>query len=145
MVVPEAHIRQVERLAQNMFICAPHSSQIAALGALNSVKELNQNLEVYKTNRELLINGLKKAGFDKFAPPDGAFYIYVDISKYSNDSLNFCKEVLNKAGVAITRGLDFDQKRGNSTIRFSYARSTDDIIEGMKRIKLFMSENYLAK
>ena len=138
MVVPEDHIRQIERLAQNMFICAPHSSQIAALGALNSVKELNQNLEVYKINRELLINGLKKAGFDKFAPPDGAFYIYVDISKYSNDSLNFCKEVLNKAGVAITPGLDFDQKRGKQTIRFSYARTTDEIKEGIKRIIEFM-------
>ena len=73
MVVPEDHIRQIERLAQNMFICAPHSSQIAALGAISSGKELRQNLEVYKINRELLIDGLKKAGFDKFAPPDGAF------------------------------------------------------------------------
>ena len=96
-----------------------------------------------KKNREILLEELPKAGLGKFSPPDGAFYIYVDISKYSNDSLNFCKEVLNKAGVAITPGLDFDQKRGNSTIRFSYARSTEDIIEGMKRINLFMNENYL--
>ncbi len=138
MVVPEAHIRQVERLAQNMFICAPHSSQIAALGALNSVKELNQNLEVYKINRELLINGLKKAGFDKFAPPDGAFYVYADISKFSNDSLDFCKSMLKKGGVAITPGLDFDRTRGKQTIRFSYARTTDEIKEGIKRIIEFM-------
>ena len=138
MVVPEAHIRQVERLAQNMFICAPHSSQIAALGALNSVKELNQNLEVYKINRELLINGLKKAGFDKFAPPDGAFYVYADISKFSNDSLDFCKSMLEKGGVAITPGLDFDSARGKQTIRFSYARTTDEIKEGIKRIIEFM-------
>ena len=138
MVVPEAHIRQVERLAQNMFICAPHSSQIAALGALNSVKELNQNLEVYKINRELLINGLKKAGFDKFAPPDGAFYVYADISKFSNDSLDFCKSMLKKGGVAITPGLDFDSIRGKQTIRFSYARTTDEIKEGIKRIIDFM-------
>ena len=138
MVVPETHIRQVERLAQNMFICAPHSSQIAALGALNSVKELNQNLEVYKINRDLLINGLKKAGFDKFAPPDGAFYVYADISKFSNDSLAFCKSMLKKGGVAITPGLDFDSRRGKQTIRFSYARTTDEIKEGIKRIIEFM-------
>ena len=138
MVVPETHIRQVERLAQNMFICAPHSSQIAALGALNSVKELNQNLEVYKINRDLLINGLKKAGFDKFAPPDGAFYVYADIGKFSNDSLAFCKSMLKKGGVAITPGLDFDSTRGKQTIRFSYARTTDEIKEGIKRIIEFM-------
>ena len=138
MVVPETHIRQVERLAQNMFICAPHSSQIAALGALNSVKELNQNLEVYKINRELLIYGLKKAGFDKFAPPDGAFYVYADISKFSNDSLAFCKSMLKKGGVAITPGLDFDSTRGKHTIRFSYARTTNEIKEGIKRIIEFM-------
>ena len=138
MVVPENHIRQVERLAQNMFICAPHSSQIAALGALSSGKELRENLEVYKINRELLIDGLKKAGFDKFAPPDGAFYVYADISQFSSDSLSFCKSMLEKAGVAITPGLDFDSKRGKQTIRFSYARTTDEIKEGIKRIIEFM-------
>jgi len=141
MVVPETHIRQVERLAQNMFICAPHSSQIAAIGALNSGKELGQNLNVYKLNRELMINGLKKAGFDKFAPPDGAFYIYADISQFSNDSLSFCKNMLKKAGVAITPGLDFDSERGKQTIRFSYARTTNEIKEGIKRIIEFM-KNY---
>ena len=141
MVVPETHIRQVERLAQNMFICAPHSSQIAALGALNSFKELNHNLEVYKVNRKLLINGLKKAGFYKFAPPDGAFYVYADVSNFSNDSLSFCKSMLEKAGVAITPGLDFDSKRGKQTIRFSYARTTDEIKEGIRRIIEYMG-NY---
>ena len=143
MIVPEDHVRQVERLSQNLFICPPHVSQLTALSAMDANIELNENVNVYKKNREILLEELPKAGLGKFSPPDGAFYIYVDISKYSNDSLNFCKEVLDKAGVAITPGLDFDQKRGNSTIRFSYARSTDDIIEGMKRINLFMNENYL--
>ena len=95
-----------------------------------------------KKNREILLEELPKAGLKKFSPPDGAFYIYVDISEYSNDSLSFCKKVLEEANVAITPGVDFDQKRGNSTIRFSYARSTEDIIEGTKRIKEFMSKNY---
>ena len=143
MIVPEDHVRQVERLSQNLFICPPHVSQLTALSAMDAKDELNYNVEVYKKNRSILLEELPKAGLNKFSPPDGAFYIYIDISEYSKDSLNFCKEVLDKAGVAITPGLDFDQKRGNSTIRFSYARSTEDIIEGANRIKKFMKEEYL--
>ena len=143
MIVPEDHVRQVERLSQNLFICPPHVSQLTALSAMDAKDELNYNVEVYKKNRTILLEELPKAGLNKFSPPDGAFYIYIDISEYSKDSLNFCKEVLDKAGVAITPGLDFDQKRGNSTIRFSYARSTEDIIEGANRIKKFMKEEYL--
>ena len=142
MVVPNDHIRQVERLAQNLFICPPHVSQVTALSALDAKEELSTNFNVYKKNREVLLKELPEAGFKTFSPPDGAFYIYVDISKFSNDSLKFCSDILNQVGVAITPGLDFDQKRGNSTIRFSYARSTEDIIEGAKRIKNFMIKNY---
>mgnify|MGYP003321071832 FL=1 len=140
MVVPENHIRQVERLAQNLFICPPHVSQVTALSAIDATEELQQNVNVYKKNREILMEELPKMGFKKFSPPDGAFYIYVDVSEFTKDSLKFTKEILDKAGVAITPGLDFDQKRGNSTIRFSYARSTEDIIEGVKRLKEFMSK-----
>ena len=139
MIVPEDHVRQVEKVSQNLFICPPHASQITALAALDAKDELDQNVNVYKKNREILLEELPQAGFETFSPPDGAFYIYVDISKYSKDSLNFCKKVLDEAGVAITPGLDFDQKRGSKMIRFSYARSTEDIIEGTKRIKKFMS------
>ena len=142
MVVPDDHVRQVERLSQNLFVCPPHASQVTALASLDANEELQSNVEVYKKNREILLEELPKAGLKKFSPPDGAFYIYVDISEYSNDSLAFCKKVLDEANVAITPGIDFDQKRGNSTIRFSYARSTKDIIEGAKRIKDFMSKNY---
>ena len=142
MVVPKEHVRQVERLAQNLFICPPHVSQVTALSALDAKEELTSNFNVYKKNREILLKELPEAGFKTFSPPDGAFYIYVDISKFSNDSYKFCSDILNQAGVAITPGLDFDQKRGNSTIRFSYARSTKDIVEGAKRIKNFMIKNY---
>jgi len=141
MVVPEDHIRQIERLAQNMFICAPHASQIAALHALDCEDELKNNLDVYKENRKLMIKGLKDAGFSKISSPDGAFYIYADVSKFCNDSLEFANRVLKEAKVAITPGLDFDSKRGNSTIRFSYARSTDDIIKGLEKLNIFMKNN----
>ncbi len=141
MVVPEDHIRQIERLAQNMFICAPHASQIAALHALDCEDELKNNLDVYKENRKLMIKGLKNSGFSKISSPDGAFYIYADVSKFCNDSLEFANRVLKEAKVAITPGLDFDSNRGNSTIRFSYARSTEDIIKGLEKLNIFMKNN----
>ena len=136
MVVPEDHVRQIERLAQNMFICAPHASQIAALHALDCEDELKNNLDVYKENRKLMIKGLKDSGFSKISSPDGAFYIYADVSKFCNDSLEFANRVLKEAKVAMTPGLDFDSNRGNSTIRFSYARSTEDIIKGLSLIHI---------
>ena len=141
MVVPEDHVRQIERLAQNMFICAPHASQIAALHALDCEDELKNNLNVYKENRKLMIKGLKDSGFSKISSPDGAFYIYADVSKFCNDSLEFANRVLKEANVAITPGLDFDPKRGNSTIRFSYARSTEDIRRGLDKLNIFMKNN----
>lgn len=139
MVVPEAHVRFVERLAQNMFICPPHASQVAALGALGAVEELEANRSVYVENRRLMLEGLKAAGFTKIAPPDGAFYIYADVSDFTSDSLSFAAEVLEKAGVAVTPGLDFDPARGSRTLRFSYARSTADIAEGLRRLQAFMA------
>ena len=139
MVVPEAHVRVVERLAQNMFICPPHASQIAALAALDCDPELARNVTVYRENRRLMLDGLPKAGFCKIAPPDGAFYIYCDVSDITRDSRGFCAEILAKAGVALTPGLDFDPLRGHQTIRFSYAGTTGDIIEGLDRLASFMA------
>ncbi|MEL6585834.1 MAG: aminotransferase class I/II-fold pyridoxal phosphate-dependent enzyme [Pseudomonadota bacterium] len=139
MVVPEAHVRTVERLAQNMFICAPHASQVAALAAMDATEELSANLAVYGENRRLMLDGLPAAGFDRIAPPDGAFYIYADVSHLTDDSRAFAAEVLEKAGVAVTPGLDFDPGRGAGTLRFSYARATSDIVEGLARLRAFMA------
>ena len=138
MVVPEDHVRIIERLAQNMFICPPHISQVTALAAMDCHDDLKANMDVYTANRQLMIEELPKAGLGAFAPPDGAFYVYVDISAYTQDSRAFAAEILEKAGVAVTPGLDFDAERGHQTLRLSYARSTDDIREGLKRLKAFM-------
>lgn len=138
MVVPEDHVRVIERIAQNMFICAPHISQIAALAALDATDELERNMDVYRANRALMLEGLPQAGFTSVAPPDGAFYVYADVSEFTNDSRVFAAELLERAGVAVTPGLDFDPKRGHQTLRFSYARSTADIEEGIARLKAFM-------
>lgn len=138
MVVPEAQVRVVERIAQNMFICAPHASQVAALAAMDCEDELQANMDVYRANRALMLEGLPKAGFANIAPPDGAFYVYADVSDITNDSRALAAEILERAGVAVTPGLDFDPVRGNTTLRFSYARGTADIREGLVRLKAFM-------
>ncbi|MGR3572484.1 pyridoxal phosphate-dependent aminotransferase [Brevirhabdus sp.] len=138
MVVPPEHLRTIERLAQNMFICAPHASQVAALGAFDAEPELQENLAVYARNRALMIEGLRNAGFTRFAPPDGAFYIYADVSEFTEDSRAFAAEILETAGVAVTPGLDFDPLRGHQTLRFSYARARDDIVVGLERLAQFM-------
>jgi aspartate/methionine/tyrosine aminotransferase len=137
MVVPEDHVRVIERISQNMFICAPHVSQVAALAAMDATDELQENMAVYRANRSLMIEGLPQAGFTNIAPPDGAFYVYADVSDMTDDSRAFAAEILEHAGVAVTPGLDFDPVRGHQTLRFSYARSTEDIVEGLARLKAF--------
>ncbi len=139
MVVPADHVRRIERLAQNMFICAPHAAQVAAIGALDAQAETQAMLDVYRANREMMLQRLPQIGFDRIAPPDGAFYIYADISRHSDDALAFCQEVLEDAGVAITPGLDFDPHRGHQTVRFSYAGASADIAEGLDRLATFMA------
>ncbi|MFD1341763.1 pyridoxal phosphate-dependent aminotransferase [Litorisediminicola beolgyonensis] len=140
MVLPEAQLRQVERLAQNLFICAPHAAQVAALAAMDAEEELQANLAVYAENRGLMLEGLPKAGFTRIAPPDGAFYVYADVSELTEDSRAFAAEILQGAGVAVTPGLDFDPERGATTLRFSYARATADIEEGLARLARFMED-----
>ncbi|MFK7937935.1 MAG: aminotransferase class I/II-fold pyridoxal phosphate-dependent enzyme [Roseovarius sp.] len=138
MVVPEDHVRVIERLAQNMFICPPHVSQIAALAAMECDPELQANMDVYRTNRALMLEGLPQAGFTKIAPPDGAFYVYADVSDITDDSRALAADILDKVGVAVTPGLDFDPERGAGTLRFSYARATADIQDGLTRLARYM-------
>jgi aspartate/methionine/tyrosine aminotransferase len=139
MVVPEALVRTVERLAQNLFICPPHASQVVALAAMDATDELQANVAVYADNRRLMLEGLPRAGFTRIAPPDGAFYVYADVSDLTRDSLSFAREILAEAGVAVTPGIDFDPARGSRTLRFSYARATADIAEGLERLRVFMN------
>ena len=140
IIVPKEHVRVVERIQQNMFICASHASQILALGSFESKNELEKNLETYRENRKILLSALPEMGFNNIAPPDGAFYLYIDISEFSSDSYDFTIKMLNIGGVAITPGIDFDPIKGKSKIRISYARSTPEILNGIKRMKIFMDE-----
>jgi aspartate/methionine/tyrosine aminotransferase len=141
MVVPPDHVRVVERLAQNMFICPAHASQIAALGALSPEgrAELDEHRAVYVRNRRIILDGLAAAGLTGAAPADGAFYVYVDVSHLTDDSLALSARILDEAGVAVTPGLDFDKARGAGFLRLSYARSTPEIEEGVARLADFFT------
>lgn len=127
MVVPEDLLRVIECLGQNLFISPPTLSQIAGIAALDCAEELDRNVAQYARNRELLLEELPEAGFDRIAPADGAFYLYADVSQMTNDSDAFCRKLLAETGVAITPGIDFDSERGNRFVRFSFAGTNETI------------------
>ncbi|MHC2250703.1 aspartate/methionine/tyrosine aminotransferase [Bradyrhizobium embrapense] len=134
MVVPEVLARPIERLQQNLSISVPTLSQIAAEAAFEGREEMEAIKRGYQENRRILIEGLPKAGLTKFLPADGAFYLYTDVSDFTSDSFAFASEMLEKAHVAATPGVDFDPIHGRAFIRFSYARSAAEMQEAVARI-----------
>src|ERR1700761_3130316 len=134
MVVPAAVVRPIERLQQNLSISVPTLSQIAAEAAFEGTEEMEAIKRGYVENRRILIEGLPKAGLTKFLPADGAFYLYADVSQFTADSFKFAGEMLERAHVAATPGIDFDPVHGRQFIRFSYARSADEMREAVARI-----------
>ena len=134
MVIPEPLVRPIERLQQNLAISVPTLSQIAAEAAFDGAEEMEAIKRGYVENRRILIEGLPKAGLSDFLPADGAFYLYADVSKFTADSFDFAKRMLEEAHVAATPGVDFDPIHGRSFVRFSYARSAEDMAEAVTRI-----------
>ncbi|MHC6151136.1 pyridoxal phosphate-dependent aminotransferase [Bradyrhizobium elkanii] len=134
MVVPDVLVRPIERLQQNLSISVPTLSQIAAEAAFEGREEMEAIKRGYQENRRILIEGLPKAGLTKFLPADGAFYLYADVSDFTADSFAFASEMLEKAHVAATPGVDFDPIHGRAFIRFSYARSAAEMQEAVARI-----------
>ncbi len=134
MVVPEPLVRPIERLQQNLSISVPTLSQIAAEAAFDGKAEMEEVKRGYLENRRILIEGLPRAGLTKFLPADGAFYLYADVSEFTSDSVKFAGEMLEKARVAATPGVDFDPVHGRRFIRFSYARSAQEMREAVERI-----------
>ena len=111
-------------------------SQIAAVAAFTpeATAEADGNLHHYTVNRALLLDGLRRIGIDRLAPTDGAFYVYADVSDFTDDSLAFCSKLLADTGVAIAPGIDFDTARGSSFVRLSFAGPTGDVEEALHRI-----------
>src|SRR6202790_1936235 len=134
MVVAEPLVRPIERLEQNLAISVPTLSQIAAEAAFEGRDEMENIKRGYLENRRILIEGLPRAGLTKFLPADGAFYLYADVSDFTSDSFKFAGEMLEQARVASTPGVDFDPLHGHRFIRFSYARSADEMREAVARI-----------
>jgi aspartate/methionine/tyrosine aminotransferase len=112
----------------------PTLSQVAAQAAFDGREEMEAVKHGYEENRRILTEGLPSAGLDKFLPVDGAFYLYADVSRFSDDSHDFAKRLLEEAHVAATPGIDFDPVDGKHFIRFCYAGSADEMREAVRRI-----------
>jgi aspartate/methionine/tyrosine aminotransferase len=138
MVVPPDLARSVECLAQNFYISPPALSQLAALPVFGCHAELDGHVARYRANRDMLIATLRKAGLSRFAPAEGAFYLYADVSALTRDSSAFCRQLLAETGIAVTPGRDFDPIHGDSWIRLSFAGSTEDIAEASRRLALWL-------
>ena len=134
LLVPQARIQKVRAFSGNLFLTAPSLSQHAALVALRNRAELDGHVDVYRRNRDLLLQALPKWGLQNIAPPDGAFYLYVDVSRYTRNSLAFCENMLRETGVATAPGVDFDPVEGSHFIRFSFAVSTRETEEAILRL-----------
>jgi aspartate/methionine/tyrosine aminotransferase len=134
LVAPESMVRSIERLQQNFAISVPTLSQFAAQAAFDGRAEMEAVKHGYEENRRILTEGLPKAGLEKFLPVDGAFYLYADISRFSNDSHDFAKRLLEEVHVAATPGIDFDPIHGKDFVRFSYSGSADEMREAVIRI-----------
>lgn len=138
MVVPENLVRPLECLAQSLYISAPELSQIAALAALGAGEELEHYKQSCRDNRDYLLQRLPQLGLPLLSPMDGAFYAYVDVSRYTNDSMAFAREMLAAINVAATPGLDFDPVDGQRAMRFSYAGTMAEMVEALDRIESWL-------
>jgi aspartate/methionine/tyrosine aminotransferase len=140
LVLPPELVQPVERLAQNLFISPSTIAQHAALGAFDDQPLLDRRIATYRRNRDMLVAALTRAGLPHMAPPDGAFYLYVDVRAITPDSVSLCRELLEATGVAVTPGLDFDEDRGHRFIRLSFAGDPASVDEAAGRL-----ERYLGK
>jgi aspartate/methionine/tyrosine aminotransferase len=134
IVVPERLVRPIERLAQNLYISPPYLSQVAALSAFDAREELEAIKAGYHRSRDLLLDAFPVMGLDKVQPADGAFYLYADVSRFTNDSIAFCRRMLDETGVAATPGVDFDPVDGSHHVRFSFAGGEEVCHEAVRRL-----------
>jgi aspartate/methionine/tyrosine aminotransferase len=134
LVAPPDLVRPIELIAQNLFISAPALAQEAALAAFACRAELDARIEVYRRNRATLLELLPPAGLERFAPVDGAFYLYADVGHLSDDSTALCNELLETAGLALAPGADFDSEQGRRYVRLSFAGTHARVAAGAERL-----------
>lgn len=138
LVAPDPLVRPIERLQQNLAISVPTLSQIAAQAAFDGRAEMDAVKAGYVVNRARLVEGLPRCGLDTFLPADGAFYLYADVSRFTDDSFDFAKKMLAEAHVAATPGVDFDPINGRKFIRFCYAGAQAEIEDAIERIRSWL-------
>jgi aspartate/methionine/tyrosine aminotransferase len=136
IVAPETYVREIEKLAQNAFICPSAPAQYAALAAFRpeTIAVLEERRKEFQRRRDYAVPALRDLGFRIPITPQGAFYIYAGCERFSADSAQFAMQVLEEAGVAITPGLDFGSHQPERHVRFAYTRSIEDIMEGIDNI-----------
>jgi aspartate/methionine/tyrosine aminotransferase len=134
MVAPEPLVRPLDRLQGNLAVSVPTLSQIAAEAAFDGRAEMEAVKHGYEENRRILLEGLPKAGLDKTLPVDGAFYLYADVSRFSDDSFDFARRMLAQTHVATTPGIDFDPLKGRHFVRFCYAGGAAEMHEAVERL-----------
>jgi aspartate/methionine/tyrosine aminotransferase len=141
IVAPHAYVREIERLAQNVYLSAPAPAQYAALAAFEpeTLAILDHRREEFRARRDYLVPALRKLGFVIPQMPQGAFYVYANCAALTNDSHGFALDLLENAGVAITPGLDFGTHRASEHVRFAYTNSIERLEEGVARIAQYVS------
>ena len=140
LIAPEQYIDAIDRLAQNIFLAAPTMAQHAALTAFEpeTMQILESRREAFKGRRDYLLPALQQLGFEVLTKPQGAFYLYADCSRFTEDSHAFVLDVLEKAGVAITPGCDFGDYRAEQHVRFAYTTSIENLREGVGRLEGYL-------
>jgi aspartate/methionine/tyrosine aminotransferase len=145
LIVPKDGIDAARARMGNLFLTPPSLAQHAGLVAMDCREDLEGHIQTYARNRELLLAALPAMGLGRIAPPDGAFYIYADVSDYTDDSLDFCRQLLEATGVAAAPGIDFDPVEGHHFLRFSFAVSTPEMEEAIARIGPWFAERNRGK
>ncbi len=141
LVAPHSHIGALDKLAQNLFLAAPTLAQHAALAAFTPAAQaiFEARRQIFAERRDYLLPALRELGFGIEVEPQGAFYLYADCSRFSDDSFAFCRDLLEQAGVAITPGIDFGSYRAHQHVRFAYTQPLEQLQEGIARLRKYLN------
>jgi len=147
VVAPEAHVRDVDKLAQNVFLAPSTIAQHAAMAAFEpeTIAILEARREEFRRRRDFFLPALRAIGFEIAVEPRGAFYLYANVSRFTDDSYAFARRILNEAGVAITPGLDFGSNAPSKHVRLAYTTSVERLQEGVERLERFLRSNRRAE
>ena len=140
IVAPERHVRDIEKLAQNLYISPPTPSQRAALACFlpETLAIVEARRQAFRARRDYLVPALRELGFGIPVTPSGGFFVYADVTRFSRDSEHFCREALEVAGVALTPGVDFGRHRASDHVRFSYTIDEPKLHEAIARLRRWL-------